>query len=85
MARTLSTIYNSIRTKASEFKELDGIANSSKFSISNAMFYIVASAVYTFETLLDVFQVDLAKSINAHINGTVQYYQYMHIDYLKSY
>lgn len=77
MARTLSTIYNSIRTKASEFKELDGIANSSKFSISNAMFYIVASAVYTFETLLDVFQVDLAKSINAHINGTVQYYQYM--------
>ena len=77
MARTLSTIYNSIRTKASEFKELDGIANSSKFSISNAMFYVVASAIYTFETLLDVFQVDLAKSINTHINGTVQYYQYM--------
>lgn len=77
MARTLSTIYNSIKAKCSEYREMDEIANSSKFSVSNAIFYIVSSAIYTFEVLMDTFQVDLAKEINKHINGTLEYYKYM--------
>lgn len=77
MARTLSTIYNSIKSKCSEYRELDEVANSSKFSLSNTIFYIVSSAIYTFEVLMDTFQVDLAKEINKHVNGTLAYYQYM--------
>lgn len=83
MARSLNTIYSSIKEKCSEYRELDGLANSSKFSVSNAIFYIVASTIYTFEVLLDAFQVDLAKDIKEHINGTGRYYVNMLLQYQK--
>lgn len=83
MARNLSVIYNSIKEKCSEHRELDGLANSSKFSVSGAIFYIVASVIYTFEVLLDAFQVELAKDIKQHVNGTGRYYVNMLLQYQK--
>lgn len=74
MARTLSTIYNEIQAERDKQLALTSFDNNSKMSLLNSIMYIVAVCIWTFENILDVFQVDIAKEINNHIVGTMQYY-----------
>ena len=43
-------------------------------SIINAFTWVTAAAIYSFETLLDVFTTDIAKTFTQRINGTSAYY-----------
>ena len=40
----------------------------------NGILWVVAAVIYSFETLLDVFAVDITEAINGRINGTPNYY-----------
>ncbi len=46
-------------------------------SIMNLITYCVSVMIYVYETILDVFQVDMAKLISERINGTPKYYAAM--------
>jgi hypothetical protein len=81
MARTLSAIYTEIQQKRIEYLQLTTYENSSRMSIMNAIMYIIATAIWSLENLMDVFKVDIAKVINNRINGTMAYY----INALKNY
>ena len=50
------------------------LTNDSKMSIINAFTWVTAAAIYSFETLLDVFTTDIAKTFTQRINGTSAYY-----------
>ena len=39
-------------------------------SVMNGILWVVAAVIYSFETLLDVFAVDITEAINGRINGT---------------
>ena len=74
MARTLSTIYNSAVTERNKYLKLTELTNTSKMSIIDAITYVASSLVYSFETILDVFTVDMANTYANRINGTPGYY-----------
>lgn len=74
MSRTLSEIYNESVETRSKYLELTEITNNSKMSIINAFTWVVSAAIYSFETLLDVFMTDVATVFNNRINGTSAYY-----------
>lgn len=87
MSRTIREIYNEAvgeRTKRMELSEYD---SDSKLSILNGITWIVAAMVYTFESILDVFAIDISETLNERINGTPKYYanallRYQHGDRL---
>ena len=58
----------------SKYLELTELTNDSKMSIINAFTWVTAAAIYSFETLLDVFTTDIAKTFTQRINGTSAYY-----------
>lgn len=69
------------------FNALKNVSNSSKMSVINAFIWIVAACIWTFESLLDVFQADLVLDLRNRINGTTAYYvnalyRYQHGDTL---
>lgn len=74
MARTLTDIYNAAREKRDEYLELTEFHNSSKMSVMDAFTWVVAACIWSFECLIDVFKVDLAKDMQYRINGTGAYY-----------
>lgn len=63
--------------------ELSEFSNDSKLSIMNAIVWIVAAMIYTFETILDVFAVDISTTINNRVNGTPNYYANALLQYQK--
>ena len=73
MSRTLTEIYNEA-VETSKYLELTELTNDSKMSIINAFTWVTAAAIYSFETLLDVFTTDIAKTFTQRINGTSAYY-----------
>lgn len=74
MARTLSEIYHAAKAKRDEYLELTEFKNDSKMSILDAFTWTVSACIWTFENIMDVFQVDIAKDIQGRINGTPAYY-----------
>ena len=74
MSRTLTEIYNEAVETRSKYLELTELTNDSKMSIINAFTWVTAAAIYSFETLLDVFTTDIAKTFTQLINGTSAYY-----------
>ena len=74
MARTLTEIYNEAKNRRNQYLELTEFQNNSKMSIIDAFTWVTAACIHTFEMVLDVFKVDLAKDLQNRINGTAAYY-----------
>lgn len=77
MARNISQIYaEAIHTRNNylQLTELDSGRTTSKMSVLNCITYTAAVLIHTYETMLDVFQVNIAKTIANRINGTAPYY-----------
>ena len=74
MSRTIKEIYNEAVAERNQRLELAEFASDSKLSVMNGILWVVAAAIYSFETLLDVFAVDISEAINGRINGTPAYY-----------
>ena len=77
MSRTISQIYSEaifVRNNYLQITELDSGRTRSKMSIMNLMTYVMSVLIYTYETILDTFQVNIAKLIAARINGTPAWY-----------
>lgn len=88
MARTINEIYKEIITEKDKRLELSEINSDSKVSIFNGIAWTVAAAIYSFETIMDVFTVDMNNALQERINGTPSYYvnsllKYQHGDKLK--
>ena len=77
MSRTISQIYSEavyVRNNYLQITELDSGRTGSKMSVMNLLTYVMAVLIYTYETVLDVFQVNIAKLITSRINGTAAWY-----------
>ena len=74
MIRTIKEIYTEAVAERNRRLELAEFASDSKLSVMNGILWVVAAAIYSFETLLDVFAVDISEAINGRINGTPAYY-----------
>lgn len=88
MARTINEIYKEIIAEKDKRLELSDIQSDSKVSILNGIAWTVAAAIYSFETIMDVFTVDMNNALQERINGTPSYYvnsllKYQHGDKLK--
>ena len=70
MSRTIKEIYNEAVKERDKRMELSEFASDSKLSVMNGILWVVAAVIYSFETLLDVFAVDISEAINERINGT---------------
>ena len=74
MARTLTEIFNEAKDCRKKYLQLTEFENSSKMSILDAITWTTAACIWTFENILDVFKVDLARDLQNRINGTPGYY-----------
>lgn len=83
MSRTIKEIYSEAVKERNKRMELSEFSNDSKLSIMNAIVWIVAAMIYTFETILDVFAVDISTTINNRVNGTPNYYANALLQYQK--
>lgn len=74
MARTLSEIYAVAKETRNSYLELTEFENGSKMSILDAFTWVTSACIWTFENVMDVFKVDLAKDLQNRINGTPSYF-----------
>lgn len=74
MTRTLSEIYADAKECRNNYLELTEFENDSKMSILDAFTWVVAACIWTFENILEVFKVDIAKDLQYRINGTPSYF-----------
>lgn len=74
MARTLSEIYAEAKDNRNQYLELTEFENSSKMSILDAFTWVTSACIWTFENILEVFKIDLAKDLQNRINGTPAYF-----------
>lgn len=74
MARTLSEIYAEAKECRNSYLELTEFENSSKMSIIDAFTWVTSACIWSFENILDVFKIDLAKDLQNRINGTPAYF-----------
>lgn len=77
MSRSISQIYAealATRNNYLQITDLDSGRTSSKMSIMNLLTYVMASLIYTYETILDYFEVNIAQLLSTRINGTPEYY-----------
>lgn len=74
MARSLSEIYAVAKECRNNYLELTEFENSSKMSIIDSFTWVVSACIWTFENIMDVFKVDLAKDLQNRINGTPAYF-----------
>ena len=80
MSRSISQIYSesvAARNSYLQITELNSGRTASKLSIMNLITYCVSVMIYVYETILDVFQVDMAKLMAERVNGTPKYYAAM--------
>lgn len=83
MSRTIKDIYTEAITERNKRMELTEFNSDSKMSIMNGLTWVVAAIIHSFETLLDVFAVDISNTINNRINGTPVYYTNALLQYQK--
>lgn len=74
MARTLTEIYTVAKNYRNQYLELTEFQNSSKMSVIDAFTWVTSACIWTFENILDIFKVDLAKDLQNRINGNAAYY-----------
>lgn len=74
MSRTLKQIYAEAISERNRRLELSEHSNDSKMFVMNGIAWMVAAMIYTFESILDVFAVDVSETISSRINGTPRYY-----------
>lgn len=74
MSRTIKEIYNEAIAERNKRLELSEFSSDSKMSIMNGLTWTVAAVIHSFETLLDVFAVDISTAINGRVNGTPTFY-----------
>lgn len=74
MSRTIREIYNEAIAERNKRLELSEFSSDSKMSIMNGLTWTVAALIHSFETLLDVFAVDISTAINQRVNGTPTFY-----------
>lgn len=80
MSKTLSQIYSEAVRKRNlylQITELNSGLTQSKMSILNLITYVQALLIYSYQTVLDVFEVNIANLINSRINGTSTWYAAM--------
>ena len=83
MSRTVREIYQEAVRERSRRMELSEFMSDSKLSILNGITWAVSAVIYSFETLLDVFAIDISTTINNRINGTPAYYANALLQYQK--
>lgn len=74
MARTLTEIYNVARDCRNQYLQLTEFKNDSKMSVMDAFTWVTSACIWTFENIMDVFKVDIARDLRNRINGTPAYY-----------
>ena len=88
MARSINEIYKEIVAEKDKRLELSEYKSDSKVSVINGIAWFVSAAIYSFETIMDTFNIDINDIIKDRINGTPSYYvnaalKYQHGDKLK--
>lgn len=83
MSRTIKQIYEEVITERNKRLELSEFASDSKLSILNGITWTFAAVVFSFESILDVFAIDISNIINNRINGTPTYYINALLQYQK--
>lgn len=81
MSRSIQQIYDEAVAERNKRLELSEFSSDSKMSILNGITWSFAAVIFSFESLMDLFLVDISKVINNRINGTPTYY----INALKKY
>lgn len=80
MSRSISQIYAeavATRNDYLQISSLDSGRSESKMSVINILTYVMAALIYSYEVILDSFQVKIAEIISNRINGTPTYYAQM--------
>lgn len=83
MSRTINEIYKQAVEERNKRLELHEFKSDSKMSILNGITWAFSAVIYSFETLLDVFAVDISTAINNRVNGTPVYYANALLQYQK--
>ncbi|MCY1134025.1 hypothetical protein OWT79_10485 [Bacteroides fragilis] len=83
MSRTIKDIYEESIQERNKRLELNEFQSDSKVSIMNGITWAFSAVIHNFETLLDVFAIDISQIINQRINGTAQYYVNALMQYQK--
>lgn len=83
MSRTIRQIYEEAVAERNKRLELAEFSNDSKMSVMNGVAWMVAALIYTFESILDVFAVDVSETLDSRINGTPRYYAEALLRYQK--
>lgn len=83
MSRSIKDIYDEAVKERNKRLELTEFSNDSKLSIMNGITWAFAAVVYSFETLLDVFTLDISTAINSRVNGTPLFYVNALLQYQK--
>lgn len=77
MSRSISQIYAeavATRNNYLQISPLNSGRSESKLSVINVLTYVMAALIYSYEVLLDVFQVQIAQLISERACGTPSYY-----------
>ena len=83
MSRTIKDIYDEAVKERNKRLELAEFSNDSKLSVMNGITWAFAAVIYSFETLLDVFTLDISTAINSRMNGTPLFYVNALLQYQK--
>lgn len=77
MSRTLSQIYAEAKVNRDNYlqiTELNSGRTKNKLSLMNMITYVMACLIHTYETVLDMFELNIADILSKRINGTPAYY-----------
>lgn len=80
MSRSISQIYSeavATRNNYLQISSLNSGRSESKLSIINVMTYVMAVLIHSYEVILDLFQIQIAKLISERVSGTPMYYAQM--------
>lgn len=77
MSRSISQIYAeavATRNNYLQISSLNSGRSESKLSVINVLTYVMAALIYSYEVLLDVFQLQIGQIITERASGTPSYY-----------
>lgn len=77
MSRSISQIYAEAVATRNDYLQISSLnsgRSESKLSVINILTYVMAALIYSYEVLLDVFQVQIAQLISERASGTPSYY-----------
>ena len=80
MSRSISQIYSEAVATRNDYLQISPLnsgRSESKLSVINVLTYIMSVLIYSYEVLLDVFQVQIAQLISERASGTPAYYAKM--------